>query len=125
MEKEQGTFDVWMQSQKEFMDTWMKTQKQFWENVTESTKKMQEGFVRTACSQAQGAPPEGFPHSEALGVYNAMVETMLNSTKSYADEFIRMQEAWNHTITQQMEMCRRMAANAFEMGRQKGQKEAA
>lgn len=75
--------------------------------------------------QPGAGAPEGFPHTEALGVYNAMVETMLNSTKSYADEFIRMQEAWNHTISQQMEMCRRMAANAFELGRQKGQKEAA
>ena len=118
MEKEQGTFDVWMQSQKEFMDTWMRTQKQFWENVTESTRKLQEGFVRTACSQAQGGP-ETFPPKEAMAVYNTMVETMLNSTRVYADEFIKMQEAWNHTVAQQMEMCRRMASNVFEFGRQK------
>lgn len=118
MEKEKETFDAWMQSQRDFMDTWMKTQKRFWENMTESTKKLQETFVRSACGPAQEGA-EGFPPREAFNIYNTMVETMFNSTKGYADEAIKLQEAWNHNISRQMEMCMRMASNMFDMGRQK------
>jgi hypothetical protein len=117
-EREKQAFDVWMQSQKEFMDTWMKAQKEFWENLTESARKLQEGFAHSACGQAQ-AGAGNFPSKEAMGMYNSMVETMFNSTKVYADEYIKMQEAWNQTISKQMEMWQRMAANMFEVGRQK------
>ncbi len=112
---EKETFDVWVQTQKEFMDTCMKTQKQFWEGMTDSTRKMQEGF-RHACSQSG---VESVLPKDAFNVYNTMVETMMNSTKAYADEATRMQEAWNHTIAKQMEVCMKMGTNIFDLCTQK------
>ncbi len=42
---------------------------------------------------------------------------MVNTSKAYTDEVIKMQEALRHTIDKQMEIGRRMSTNLFEMGR--------
>lgn len=115
MEKERETIDALMNSQKEFMDACMKTQKQFLENMTESTRKMQEGFMH-ACGQGGAV---SFIPKEAMGAYNTMIETMLSSTKAFAEEAVKMQETWNNTLARQMEVCMKMASNIFETGRQK------
>ncbi len=120
MAKEFEILDSYVQSQKEFMETWMNTQKELWERMTESTRKMQEAMLSPICSspgprairaRAQAA------QKEAFNIYNTMVETMVNTSKAYTDEVIKMQEACRHTIDKQMEIGRRMSTNLFEMGR--------
>jgi hypothetical protein len=118
MAKEFEILDSLIQSQKEFMETWMTTQKELWERMAESTRKMQEAMLSPLCSTPSGnaGDMEG-AQKEAFNVYNTMVETMVNTSKVYTDEAIRMQEAWRHTIDKQMEIGRRMNTNMFEMGR--------
>ena len=99
----------------------MNTQKELWERMAESTRKMQEAMLNPLCSapfqgNAGEMGAEG-AQKEAFNVYNTMVETMVNTSKVYADEAIKMQEAWRHTIDKQMEIGRRMGTNMFEMGR--------
>jgi len=121
MAKEFEILDSYVQSQKEFMETLMNTQKELWERMAESTRKMQEAMLSPMCSaqsqgHAGGQEMEG-AQKEAFNVYNTMVETMVNTSKAYTDEVIKMQEAWRHTIDKQMEIGRRMNTNLFEMGR--------
>jgi hypothetical protein len=118
MAKEFEILDSLVQSQKEFMETWMTTQKELWERMSESSRKMQEAMLSPLCSPQSGnsGDMEG-AQKEAFNVYNTMVETMVNTSKVYTDEVIRMQEAWRHTIDKQMEIGRRMNTNIFEMGR--------
>jgi hypothetical protein len=118
MAKEFEILDSLVQSQKEFMETWMTTQKELWERMSESSRKMQEAMLSPLCSNpsGNGGDVEG-AQKEAFNIYNTMVENMVNTSKVYADEVIRMQEAWRHTIDKQMEIGRRMNTNLFEMGR--------
>ena len=97
----------------------MNTQKELWERMAESTRKMQEAMLNPICqTQSQGeCRRTAGPQKEAFNVYNTMVETMVNTSKAYTDEVIKMQEAWRHTIDKQMEIGRRMSTNLFEMGR--------
>jgi hypothetical protein len=120
MAKEFEILDSYVQSQKEFMETLMNTQKELWERMTESTRKMQEAMLNPIFqpqSQGTGGEMGEGAQKEAFNIYNTMVETMVNTSKAYTDEVIKMQEAWRHTIDKQMEIGRRMNANLFEMGR--------
>jgi hypothetical protein len=122
MAKEFEILDSLVQSQKEFMETWMNTQKELWERMAESTRKMQDAMLGPLCSTPfQGRTGEmGDPQAtqkEAFNIYNTMVDTMVNTSKVYTDQVIKMQEAWRHTIDKQMEIGRRMNTNLFEMGR--------
>lgn len=120
MAKEFEMLDSMIQSQKEFMETWMTTQKELWDRMAESTRKVQEAMLSPLCStpsQGQSGQEMEGAQKEAFNIYNTMMETMVNTSKVYTDEAIRMQEAWRHTIDKQMEIGRRMGTNLFEMGR--------
>lgn len=115
MEKALEFFDGWMKSQKEFLDNWVKTQREFLENWAEATKKMQESFL------SMGGPQEG-PARQMLDLYTSWVNNMVNTSKGYTDETIKIQETWKNTIEKQMEMNREMAKNFFELFKQAGEK---
>lgn len=112
MEKALEFFDAWVKSQKDFLENWVKTQKEFMENWTEATKKLQEGFL------SLGGPQEG-PGKEMLNLYNSWINTMLNSSKVFTDEAVKIQENWKNTVEKQMEMSREMVKNFLELFAQK------
>ncbi|MHB8174865.1 MAG: hypothetical protein ACYDFU_10455, partial [Nitrospirota bacterium] len=74
---------------------------------SQAKEQMGEGAKGTA-QAAQG---------EFLNVYNTMMATLIDASKIYTDEAIRMQDAWMHTINKQMDMGRKMNTSIFEAGR--------
>lgn len=115
MEKAMEFFDGWLKTQKEFMENWVKAQKEFMENWAEATRKLQEPLLNLGSSQ------EG-PAKDVLNFYNSWVSTMVNSSKAFTDEVIKIQETWKSTVEKQMEMSREMANNFFELSKQAGGK---
>jgi len=109
MEKVVEFFDGWVKSQRDFLENWVKTQKEFMENWTEATKKLQEAFFSQLGSQ------EG-PTGKGMGeLYNTWINTMVNSSKVFTDEAIKIQETWKNTVEKQMEMSKEMVKNFSEL----------
>ena len=107
--------DAWMKSQTEFMEKWLKSQKEFMGNWTEATRKLQESFMSMSSSQ------DG-PAKEMFGLYNTWFNTMVNSSKVFADEAGKAQETWKNTIEKQMEMSREMTKGFLARFQQAGAK---
>lgn len=116
MEKAMEFFDAWIKSQKEFLDNWVKSQRDFMNNWTESTKKLQESFMSLGWTQ-QG------PGKEMLSVYTSWVNTMVNSSKVFTDEAVKIQENWRTTMERQMEMSREMTKNFLDLLKAGGKKQ--
>ena len=117
MEKGIDFFDAWVKSQKEFLDHWMKSQKEFMENWMASVEKLQQGF------SGFGGTPEGMPVKGMVDFYNSWFTTMMNSSKTFTDEAVKVQETWKDTVEKQMEMSREMAKNYFDLLKQGGMKQ--
>ena len=115
MEKALEFFDAWIKSQKEFMDNWVRNQREFLTNWTEATKKVQESFLTAAGVQ------EG-PGKEMLNVYNSWVNTLVNSSKTFTDEAVKIQENWKGTMEKQMEMSREAMKNYLDLMKAGGRK---
>ena len=105
MEKAVEIFETWFKLQKEFMENWTKSQKEFMENWIESSKKLQESFMGFDGSK------EGTPGKEMLKMYNTWFNTMVNSSKIFTDEAIKIQETWKTSVEKQMEMSKEMFKN--------------
>lgn len=115
MEKGLEFFDAWVKSQKEFLETWLQSQKEFLANWSESIKKLQESFVNMGSSQ------EG-PGKEMADLFNSWFTTMVNSSKVFSDEAVKIQETWKNTFEKQMEMSREMVKNLSRLCEQAGAK---
>ncbi len=109
-------FESWFKLQKEFMENWMKSQKEFMENWTEASKKLQESFLNL------GGAKEGLPGHEMLGAYNTWLNTMMDSSKIFTDEAIKIQETWKTSVEKQMEMSKEMFKNFSEFSKQRAGK---
>ncbi len=109
MEKAFEFFDGWLKSQKDFLENWVKTQKEFMENWTEATKKLQEAFF------SQVGSHDGPTGKEMYELYNSWVTTMVNSSKVFTDEAIKIQDTWKNTVEKQMEMSKEMVKNFSEL----------
>ncbi|MGA2193553.1 MAG: hypothetical protein ABSG42_09300 [Nitrospirota bacterium] len=122
MARETEIFDAWIQSQREFMESVMKGQQELLNNITDSARKMQDAFLRPLCSQpgSESDPSQ----RQAFNAYNTVVETMVNSSKLFTDEVMRMQEAWRHTLDRQVDIGKRMTSSMFEMGRRSAEEAA-
>jgi hypothetical protein len=105
MEKAVEFFDGWLKSQRDFLENWVKTQKEFMENWTEATKKLQEAFFTQIGSH------DGPTGKEMVELYNTWINTMVNSSKVFTDEAIKIQETWKNTVEKQMEMSKEMVKN--------------
>jgi len=102
MEKAAEILETWFKSQREFMENWTKSQKEFMENWTESSKKLQESFLNL------DALKEGMPGKEMFTMYNSWFNTMVNSSKIFTDEAIKIQDTWKTSVEKQMEMSQEM-----------------
>jgi hypothetical protein len=116
MEKAFEFFDGWVKSQKDFLENWVKSQKEFMENWTEATKKLQEAFL------GQRGFQEGAAGKETIELYRAWVDTMVNSSKVFTDEAIKIQETWKNTVEKQMEMSKEMVKKYSGLFTQTGAK---
>jgi hypothetical protein len=116
MEKAFEFFDEWLKSQRDFLEQWVKTQKEFMENWTEATKKLQEAFF------SQMGSHEGPAGKEMIDLYTTWVNTMVNSSKVFTDEAIKIQETWKNTVEKQMEISKEMAKSFSELFTQAGAK---
>jgi len=117
MDKGIDFFDAWLKSQKEFLDNWMKSQKEFMENWMESANKLRQVFP------GAGGSPEGMAPKAMIDFYNSWFTTMINSSKTFTDEAVKVQETWKETVEKQMEMSREMAKNYFDLLKQTGMKQ--
>ena len=99
-------FEMCMKMQKEFLENWMKSQKEFMENWLEGAKKLQESFLNLDSGQL--GKPAG---KDMLGMYNTWFNTMVNSSKVFTDEAMKMQETWKGSAEKQMEMSREIFKN--------------
>jgi hypothetical protein len=104
MEKGLEFFDAWVKSQKEFLDTWLQSQKEFLADWSESIRKLQESCVNMGSSQ------EG-PGKETAALFNSWFTTIVNSSKVFSDEAVKIQETWKNTIEKQMEITGEMVKN--------------
>ena len=100
MAKESELLDAWTKTQQEFLETWMKSQQQFFSHWTESAKKLQDSFA------AMGEGKEGLASKELLGLYGTWVNTMVNSTRLFSEEAVKIQETWKSTFDKQLEISR-------------------
>jgi hypothetical protein len=116
MEKAYEFFEGWVKSQRDFLDNWVKTQKEFMENWTEATKKFQEAFFSRVGSH------NGPGGEEIIELYDAWINTMVNSSKVFTDEAIRIQETWKNTVEKQMEMSKEIVKNFSNFFTQAGAK---
>ena len=116
MEKAVEIFETWFKLQKEFMENWTKSQKEFMENWIESSKKLQESFMGFDGSK------EGTPGKEMLKMYNTCFNTMVNSSKIFTDEAIKIQETWKTSVEKHMEMSKEMFKNFPEFFKQEASK---
>ncbi len=105
-------FESWFKLQKEFMDKWMKSQKEFMENWTEASRKLQESFFNL------GGAKEGVAGKEILGAYNTWLNMMMDSSRIFTDEAIKIQESWKTSVEKQMEMSKEMFRNFSEFSKQ-------
>ncbi len=111
MAKEMEIFDSWVQSQKEMMDTWMRMQKDFFGMMADSARKMQEAMLcQFGAQEAEGA------QQEAAGRYNQMVDTMMNSSRMFTDQAMRLQDAWMEAFRRQVEVAAGMGRTFMERG---------
>ena len=107
MAKEMEIFDSWIQSQKEMMDTFIRMQKDFFGAMADSAKKMQESMLCAGGAQEAEGAQKG---------YSQMVDTMMNSSRTFTDQAMRMQDAWLETFRRQMDMATGMGRNFMEFG---------
>ncbi len=98
-EKKSAEFiETWAKLQKDFMDNWTKSQKEFMENWLEAAKKMQESFLSLEPKQT------GMPGKDMVNMYNTWFNTMVNSSKTFTDEAMKVQETWKTAVEKQMSM---------------------
>ncbi len=115
MAKEMEIFDSWVQSQKEMMDTWMRMQKDFFGMMADSARKMQEAMLcQFGVPEAEGA------QKETLSRYNQMVDTMMNSTRMFTDQAMKVQDAWMEAFRRQVEVAAGVGRTFMERGWQAG-----
>ncbi len=107
-------FEMWMTLQKEFLDNWMKSQKEFMENWLEGVKKLQESFLNLDGGQA------GKPGKEMLNMYNTWFNTMVNSSKVFTDEAMKIQETLKTSAEKQMGMGKEIFKTFSESSGQAG-----
>jgi len=93
--------DSCMNAQKDFMNSCVNAQKDGMERWTEATMKLQEPLLN------MGGTPAG-PMKDMMGFYKSCLTTMMNSTKTVAEESGKMQDAWKSAVEKQMEMSREM-----------------
>ncbi|MGD1075773.1 MAG: hypothetical protein ABR903_06800 [Thermodesulfovibrionales bacterium] len=105
-------FDEWLKSQKDFLENWVKNQREFMENWTESTRKLREASSRQIGAQT------GHPGKEMFDLYNSWITTMVDSSKTFTDEAIKIQETWKHTVEKQMELSKEMVKNFSDLAKQ-------
>ena len=111
MEKATEIFETWFTMQKEVMENWTKVQKEFMENWTESSKKFQESFVSMGAAQGDG--------KDILKMYSSWFNTMVDSSRIFTDEAIKIQETWKASVEKQMEMSKEMLKGFSEVSKQK------
>ncbi len=92
-------FETWARMQREFMENWVKSQKEFMENWLQAARKLQESFL----SETKQTDTPG---KEVLNMYNSWFNTMVNSSKVFTEEALKIQESWKTTVEKQMLMGR-------------------
>jgi len=111
-EKKNGEFfETWMKSQREFIENWTKNQKEFMDGWLEAAKKMQESF-------SFDGGKAGTSEKEILNMYNTWLNTMVNSSKLFTDQAMKMQESWKTTVEKQMSMNKELFKNFNVSSRQ-------
>ncbi len=99
-------FEMLMKQLKEFMDIWITSQKEFMESWLEASRKLQESFLSAGGGQL------GKPEKDMLGMYNTWFNTIVNSSKVFTDQAMKMQEAWRAAAEEQMKMGSRIVKSS-------------
>ncbi len=105
MEKAFEIFETWFKMQREFIDTWTAMQKTYVDTVMDAAKKWQDTFLKA------GAGPESPSGRQTLNMYEDWLAAVLSSSRTFADEAIKLQEMWKSTAERQMNTGREILSN--------------
>ncbi len=99
-------FEMLMKQLQELVDIWITNQKEFMESWLEASRKLQESF------SSAGGGQFGKPEKDMLGMYNTWLNSIVNSSKVFTDQAMKMQEAWSAAAEEQMAMGSRIVKSS-------------
>jgi len=96
-------FDTWAKSQKEFLAATLKSQEEFRSYWQESMRTMQDSLL--------GASPwlASPQNKDVLQRFNSWLSIMMKSYEVFAEDAIKIQNAWANALEHQMEFSRELA----------------
>jgi hypothetical protein len=110
METQIDYFDTWANTQKQALDSLLSSQKQLRKQWEDSMQQVQASF--------SALPVQDNPQAkEAMALFNTWFSTMLNASKAFGDEALKVQETLNGTLEKQVAISREVVSSLSELAK--------